>query len=62
MTRDACRLEQIDNDAAIHAELLVISGEHGLAFQIVVVFHLVETVSETCIEEERDVVIVFLVT
>ena len=62
VTRDARRLEQVDDDAAVHAELVVIAREYRFAFQIVEMLYRVKAMCEACIEVEGDVVIVFLVS
>ena len=61
MPCDARRLEQVDDDAAVHAELLIVARKYGFAFKVVEKLHFIEAVRETRIKVKWNVVVVFLV-
>ena len=61
LSRDARRLEQVDDDAAVHAELLIVARKYGFAFKVVEKLHFIETVRETRIKVKWNVVVVFLI-
>jgi len=61
LTGDARRLEQVDDDTPVDTQLVVVSRQHGLAFQIVEAAHFVKTVRDASINIERNVIVVFLV-
>ena len=59
---DTSGMKQVDDDASVDAELLVVAVNEGAVFHIIVVFHVVETMCQTGIKIEWNVVIVALIT
>ena len=62
MTCDARRLEQVNDDAAVYAQLVVVAQEHRFAFQIIEMLYLVEAMRNTGVQVERNVIVVFFVS
>ena len=59
---DACRFKQVDNNASVYTQLVVVARKCGFALEIVEMLHRIEPMAHSCIQVEWDVIVILFVS